>query len=227
MLSIVACGYAMLPGGLFAQDATEAENRISQSSWKKATKSLGYSENYKDLKPKKKKERRSKQRKKSEVSLPGIPIPVFKILSYIFLIAIVAMLLYFILKNIIIGENPSLKKTDLKSKFHNLDDNIHDVDLDQLLKKVLKEKEFNMAVRIYYLKVIKLLSNKSLIKWRREKTNRVYILEMSKNRWGKHFQYLSQLYNQVWFGMYTVTEAQYILIEKEFDKMIKGISDEK
>ena len=50
--------------------------------------------------------------------------------------------------------------------------------LDIYLKKALENKEYKIAIRIYYLKVLKSLQQQGKIYWKKYKTNRHYENEM-------------------------------------------------
>ena len=53
-----------------------------------------------------------------------------------------------------------------------IEENIHESDLDKFIKQAESEEKYNLAIRLYYLAIIKELSLGKLIKWKRNKTNR-------------------------------------------------------
>ena len=55
-------------------------------------------------------------------------------------------------------------------------------------EEALAAGNFSLAVRLYYLQVIKTLSEQNAIAWSREKTNRDYLHETREHRIGEQFQ---------------------------------------
>ena len=69
----------------------------------------------------------------------------------------------------------------------NLDQYIHETDLERFLREALAQGNYTLAIRLYYLQVIKDLSAKSAIRWSREKTNRDYQRELRSHRLAEPF----------------------------------------
>jgi hypothetical protein len=84
------------------------------------------------------------------------------------------------------------------------------------LEKAIAMHEYKLAVRILYLKTIKHLSETALIKWKKDKTNALYVSEMIGHPLGKHFAFLTRVYEQAWFSSYEIDNARYFLISNEF-----------
>ena len=58
------------------------------------------------------------------------------------------------------------------------DEDIHETDLEALLKKAITNKDYRLAIRYYYLISLRELSNKKIIAYHKEKTNSEYIFEI-------------------------------------------------
>lgn len=97
-------------------------------------------------------------------------------------------------------------------------------ELERRLEVALKEGNFKEAVRIYFIFIIKDLSEKKWITWEKDKTNFSYILEMRKRPQYNLFNDSVFIFEWVWYGNYQVTEENYKNWEKTFKKLLSEIN---
>ena len=62
------------------------------------------------------------------------------------------------------------------------------------------------------------MSNKQIIEWNPEKTNSDYLYEIKSEKLKTEFEYLSYLYNYVWYGEFEMDEVHFEEVKKSFDK---------
>jgi len=94
---------------------------------------------------------------------------------------------------------------------------IQEEDLEQLIAEAIRQKQYRLAVRYYYLNVLKKLMNAGLIEWHDEKTNRDYVRELSQTKVFPLFKNLTFIYDYVWYGNYRPAEKEFKEIEKDFN----------
>ena len=102
-------------------------------------------------------------------------------------------------------------------------------DLPSLIQKAVKEGNFRLAVRYYYLNELKKLDQSELIDYEFQKTNQDYSVEIQDAVLRKHFGEISKLYEFIWYGSFQVSETDYRLVEKGFlrmDAALKSIGHE-
>ena len=104
------------------------------------------------------------------------------------------------------------------------DEDIHDVDLNSLLKRALEAKDSRLAIRYYYLLLLKKLSEKELIKYDKDKTNSEYFFEIKKEEIKKDFSYLSYIYTYVWYGEFLLNEMDFKRVEEKYKSFFKTIN---
>jgi hypothetical protein len=145
-------------------------------------------------------------------------IQVLEILIYI----LMGGLVIYLLVRFLIGENISaiFKKNPTGISDINLsEDHIEQVDLDALLMQAIGQKDFRLAVRYQYLKSLKTLSQKSIIDWHFEKTNRDYLKEIRTPAIQSLFKEVSYLYDYIWYGEQYINEEIYIAAESRFQAL--------
>jgi len=93
---------------------------------------------------------------------------------------------------------------------------IKNKDISKLIKQAIQQKNFRLAVRYYYLNILKELESKEFIIWEQQKTNEDYSKEISQPTIKKSFINLTRLYDFVWYGNFTINEVEFSRVELDF-----------
>ncbi|MDD3686404.1 MAG: hypothetical protein PHE56_06520 [Bacteroidales bacterium] len=113
-------------------------------------------------------------------------------------------------------DSAAIKATDVET-------NVLETNFDELIKNAVRDKNFNLAVRYYYLKSLKILSEKSIISWDAEKTNSDYYFEIQNEKLKEQFNYVSYIYNYCWYGEFDLNSTAWEHAENTFLTFIKSI----
>jgi predicted Holliday junction resolvase-like endonuclease len=171
-------------------DASQLE--LNENRWEELKKEINYEA------PERKESEPSRSNNSGFFSFISTLGPFIKI---IIIGALVFVVIFVVLK--LVGNDSAgdkRLKSQNKMSIREMEENLHEADLDKFLKEALEQKEFKKAVRIYYLMVIKLLSEKNWIHWKKEKTNGQYLYEMTDNPHYKEFNSLTILFERIWFS---------------------------
>lgn len=119
----------------------------------------------------------------------------------------------------------NFKKTQKKvaEKLIYEDEDIHETDLEALLNKALNNKDYRLAIRYYYLSIIKTLSNKKLIDYHKDKTNSEYLFEIENLTTRSEFSYLTYVYTYIWYGDFPIDEANFKIAENKYQSFKSSI----
>lgn len=104
-----------------------------------------------------------------------------------------------------------------------IEDNIDENDYPKLLAKAIKDKNYRLATRYYYLSLIHKLSQKEYIEYHKDKTNSEYLFELKEEVMRNGFSYLSYIYSYVWYGEFPVDEVKFATIEKQYQSFMNQI----
>ncbi|MDC6367060.1 MULTISPECIES: DUF4129 domain-containing protein [Flavobacteriaceae] len=133
------------------------------------------------------------------------------ILEYI-IYALIGLLVIYVLVRVFINEKFNAifsKKAKSIVDIDLAEQHIENVDLDALMTAALKAKNYRLAVRYQFLKILKLLSQKDIIDWHFDKTNVDYEREISEVQLQKEFKKASYLYENIWYGEQPIDESGY------------------
>jgi hypothetical protein len=191
--------------------------KFDHTKWEKIIGTTNYEEKNKEKK---------KEKNKADQS-PPIKMPwnsdVLRVIAYIIIIALIITLLYFVLKNISITQK--IKQVSLPDDGSGPVDNIEELDINALLQQALIEKKLRLAVRLYYLDLLKNLDKNGIIIWKKNKTNRDYLFEVfEKNYFYDEIKKLTQTYEQIWYGEHTLTTESFERFVETFTSITQKLN---
>ena len=85
----------------------------------------------------------------------------------------------------------------------------------------MQNKDFRLAVRYYYLQVLKDLSNKKIIDYHKDKTNTEYLFEIDNKALRDQFSHLSYIYAYVWYGEFLLDENSFKKAQNKYQSFLK------
>lgn len=101
------------------------------------------------------------------------------------------------------------------------DVDIHAIDFDAQIRDALARTDYRLAVRLWFLRTLKALSDKELLRWQIDKTNSDYYYELSGTNYQEDFGEVSNVYDHIWYGEFPVDESSYKTAEEKF-KTLSG-----
>ncbi|HTL80429.1 MAG TPA: hypothetical protein VL651_01925 [Bacteroidia bacterium] len=104
------------------------------------------------------------------------------------------------------------------------DVDIYAVDYDRAIADAISKRDYRFAVRLWFLRTLKSLSEKEYIHWKLDKTNSDYYYELSGKELQKEFGTMSYTYDYVWYGEFPIDEESYKTTEYEFRRFNDRIS---
>jgi len=148
-------------------------------------------------------------------SATGVFWFIFRVVPYIILGVLVFLLIKFFLKvnsrNIIYGEQ---KLSEIK--FTHEEHIIKNEDINVLIAEAVKQKNYRLAIRYYYLLAIKELSENNVIEWQQQKTNDDYIKEIKTNILQNQFKKITRIYDYVWYGEFEIDALKFENLKLDF-----------
>lgn len=147
-----------------------------------------------------------------------------------FIVIGAALIIFFIIKATGAGGN-SLFKGKSKRKEETVDATLEDVDIhaityDDEIAKAKARQDYRFAVRLWFLRSLKEMSDLQLIGWKIDKTNSDYYYELSGSKLQKDFGSVSLLYDYVWYGEFPITELRYRDAEAELQQYVEKVKSQ-
>jgi hypothetical protein len=137
----------------------------------------------------------------------------------LFLLIIGALLIYLFVKNSNFSRDKKIE--DFSKILSEVEDNLPEADIETPLERAIKEKNYKIATRLYYLLIIQKLAEKKEIVWSKEKTNREYTNELRRFSALADFRQVTLVYEKAWFGKELTTQDEFERFQPLFDSLIQ------
>lgn len=141
-------------------------------------------------------------------------------------VVIILLVIFFIFKAVINSEGKWVfgKGSDKNIiPVTDIEANIHVTDFKALIASAEAEHNYRLAIRYYYLWLLKDLTQAEIIEYDVEKTNSDYRNEITSNTLKDSFSYTSYLYNYIWYGEFDVNENEFTKAKDAFIQFLKSI----
>ncbi len=83
--------------------------------------------------------------------------------------------------------------------------------------EAISKRDLKLAVRIYYLRMLKELTEKGLIHWQADKTNRSYFYEIPPDL-RKEFGDLTEAFEYCWYGHFEIRDQDFSELKSRFEQ---------
>ena len=146
----------------------------------------------------------------------------FKVLAVLIAVGVLAILLVHLLGGGGLFA-PRSKKIPISTENISIEDieaNIHESDLDRHIRESIEQKNYTLAIRLYYLAIIKELSLNRWIRWKRDKTNKDYLEEVRNTDLFKPYREVTRIFERAWYGQSDLGEEDFQNIKPRFVEMI-------
>ena len=209
-LFIVFCTFSLI------LNAAHQSMKLSPKQWQELSEGIDYTETYKDLEPDKKTENTFKWNPFDH------DFSNFKFVFYFLIIGLVVFLIIKIVSSF--KKNPAIKPNAISiSSIEEIEEKMHELDLEILLKEALQDKNYRIALRINFLIIIKMLSQRGYIIWAKEKTNWEYHSEVKDKNLSSLFRDIIVSFEPVWYGEHQLTEEQFNAVSPTYENFKKQL----
>lgn len=93
----------------------------------------------------------------------------------------------------------------------------------QLIEQAISSGGFRAAVRLLYLQTLRVLVDKGIVTYSREKTNAAYLRSLVSTPWYKTFATLTLDYEYIWYGELPVNNEQFNVIHRQFRQFMNEL----
>jgi len=136
------------------------------------------------------------------------------------------LVIYFIFKAVVNKEGTWVfGKSSDKSiiPVTDIETNILATNFKSLIADAESKLNYRLAIRYYYLWLLKRLANQEVITYDVEKTNSDYQNEISSQKIQEEFSYTSYLYNYIWYGEFDVNQEQFNQAKQAFINFLNSV----
>lgn len=200
---------------------------LSEEKWEEITKNIDYSGN-----PEPDEETMSRdstdtqgdfyfERRRSGGGGSLFGAGLFRVFAVMFLIIVVALIAYYLVNGGFGAANQKVERTAVT--LEDIEENIHETDPEGYIRAAKEKGDYALAIRLYYLTVLKQLSLRKLIKRKRDKTNGEYLRELRGSDYFADFREVTRIFENIRYGGGLINESEYLAVEPKFRSLTRQL----
>lgn len=148
--------------------------------------------------------------------------PVMQVILYVLLIGGLVLLIIKLATGGWLLSNPSIENP-IQRLPEELGADIPESELDKILRGAVSEGNYRLAVRLSFLRIMSKLVEKGQLKWRRDKTNNIYLRELSGHPHLAEIRNATRIYERVWFGETPIAAEDFNKIRPTFEAVLSKL----
>lgn len=138
----------------------------------------------------------------------------------------ICVVLYYVMQNMTEGgiDSRNRKTGKINVDISDIENDLENAELSGFIKSAQANQDYRVTVRLYYLRMVQLLSAKGFIKWKRDKTNRDYHREIKQKKLKSGFLNVTNIFERVWYGNMEFTKEDFESVQpmfNEFEQEVK------
>lgn len=91
------------------------------------------------------------------------------------------------------------------------------------IDKAAAQGNYRVAIRLMFLRLLKNMSEKNIIRYKQDKTNLDYLMELHPTDYYNHFFRITRNFEYSWYGHFEINEDGYKVIRNDFDQFDKAL----
>jgi hypothetical protein len=177
---------------------------------------------YANLEPKKKKKAEAQQEEREKGLLDASWFR--NLLWIIILCSFIGVVIWYLASSNIRLFHRDSKKIMEEEKEEELSDDIFAINYEREIQKAADAKNYRLAIRLWYLKTLKELSDRNIIDYRHEKTDSEYVNSLYGTRYYRDFFRLTRNFEYTWYGQFHLSAEAYDLMRADFTAFKNSLS---
>ncbi len=152
----------------------------------------------------------------------------FEILKFIFFAIIIIAVIYYIVKLIINKEGRWLFSKNKEAK-NAIDyeevQNIQELDFKSLISEAEDNTNYRLAIKFYYLYILKKMDESEIINYDSQKTSHDYLLQLETTKYYQNFSKVAYYYTYIWYGEFKIDTQEYKTASSKFTILLNQLGN--
>ena len=149
---------------------------------------------------------------------------VWDVFTYVLIAFAVIAIIFGIYKSEIKGLFFSNKNADGLKVSESIED-IHSINYESMIEEAIANRNYRFALRLNYLRSLKILSDKEIINWKIDKTNHEFIGEIKHSNLKSTFSNITSEFESIWYGGFEINQSHFLDIQlqyKDFNLLLEN-----
>lgn len=149
---------------------------------------------------------------------------VLGVLQWLFWFLVIVLVIFLVVKIVLNKEIRWIfkrNKEEVQRLNFDIGDNIGEIDFSTLISEAVSNKDYRLAIRYYYLFLLKKLDQFDIISYDAQKTTFDYQTEVEGSKYASGFSKATYYYTYIWYGEFVIDEAVYKKTSYVYDELLK------
>jgi hypothetical protein len=102
-------------------------------------------------------------------------------------------------------------------------ENIFAINYQKEVDKAEASGNYRLAIRLMFLRLLKVMAEKNIIQYKQDKTNFDYLLQLHPTAYYNNFFRVTRNYEYSWYGQFNVSEEAYRIVRNDFNQFDKQL----
>ena len=103
-------------------------------------------------------------------------------------------------------------------------EDIFNINYQRDIDKAAAAGNYRLAIRLMFLRSLKKMSERNIIRYKQDSTNLDYLMQISSSEYYNDFFRITRNYEYSWYGLFNVREDMYRVIRTEFDQFDRKLN---
>ena len=103
-------------------------------------------------------------------------------------------------------------------------DDIFSIQYEREIKKAVDNKNYRLAIRLWYLLTLKELADRNIIDYRHEKTDSDYVNSLYGSSYYHNFFRLTRNFEYTWYGQFDLSGEAFAMMQNDFSNFKTALS---
>lgn len=96
------------------------------------------------------------------------------------------------------------------------EENIFSLHYEKEIEKAIGSQNYRLAIRLWYLRILKELADRNMIRYKQGTTNSEYVDQLYQTSYHNEFSNLTRIFEYIWYGKFELTAETFTLLQKDF-----------
>ena len=204
-----------------------AVQQIDREEWREATEGLDFTEW-----PEEEKEEKEKEPKERDTSSDGKNLlAIANLFKYLIIGLGLALLVFIIVKllgaeSLFVRKDQKIKGEKILYELDEIEENLMEAELQTPIQKAIEDGNYALAIRLYYLAILREMTEKELLKWKKEKTNFEYLRELGSHPLRGEFKEVTRIFERVWYREEPLSRNDFSQIQPKFKGLLNKVASQ-
>jgi len=160
-------------------------------------------------------EKEKPKQEKKEFRYEGSPAWVTRVLWVVIVGLFLSVLVYYMAESGLFRRRRSIPDVAVSGDPEQMPEDIFAIQYQKEIDKAVAIGDYRLAVRLQYLRLLKHMAEKNIIRYQQDRTNMDYLMQLHTTGYYHDFFRITQHYEYSWYGHFTVSLQAYQLITTE------------